>query len=173
MSKEDLSKDQHKPILVSACLLGLPTRYDGRTKRSQAVLDYLHREKLTPVPVCPEQLAGMPTPRLKTFFQSGDGQAVLTGSGAAVSETGQPMNEVFCRGAHLTLEIARLSDCRRALLKEGSPSCGVHRVSLGDKKVSGMGVTSALLINSGLDVMSEEDIKDKKQFQQGLSGEKG
>lgn len=158
MSKEDLSETSCKPILVSACLLGLPTRYDGETKRSQAVIDYLQRENLTPVPVCPEQLAGMTTPRDKTFFQSGDGTAVLAGTGEAVSENGKSMNEIFCRGAKLTLEIARLSGCRRALLKERSPSCGVHNVYLLDNKVPGVGVTSALLIHAGLDVFSEEDL---------------
>lgn len=159
MDKEQPPEVSGETILVSACLLGLPTRYDGKSKRSQDVLDYLQREKLIPVPVCPEQLAGMTTPRNKTFFRSGDGRAVLAGTGEAVSETGQLMNVTFCQGAKLTLEIARLSGCRRALLKEGSPSCGVHRVYLGEDQVAGVGVTSALLLNSGLDVISEEDLK--------------
>ena len=159
MDKEETPKKSGETILVSACLLGLPTRYDGKAKRSQDVLDYLQRENLTPIPVCPEQLAGMTTPRDKTFFLSGDGRAVLAGNGEAVSENGRSMNAIFCRGAKMTLEIARLSGCRRALLKEGSPSCGVHRVYLGEDKVAGMGVTSALLISSDLDVISEEDLK--------------
>lgn len=159
MDKEETFKTSGETILVSACLLGLPTRYDGKAKRSQEVLDYLQRENLTPIPVCPEQLAGMTTPRDKTFFQSGDGRAVLAGNGEAVSENGRSMNAIFCRGAKMTREIARLSGCRRALLKEGSPSCGVHRVYLGEDKVAGVGVTSALLMNSDLDVMSEEDLK--------------
>lgn len=158
MDKEETPKTSGETILVSACLLGLPTRYDGKAKRSQDVLDYLQRENLTPIPVCPEQLAGMTTPRDKTFFQSGDGQAVLAGNGEAVSENGRSMNAIFCRGAKMTLEIARLSGCRRALLKEGSPSCGVHRVYLGEDKVAGVGVTSALLMNSDLAVISEEDL---------------
>lgn len=158
MDKEETPKTSGETILVSACLLGLPTRYDGKAKRSQDVLDYLQRENLTPIPVCPEQLAGMTTPRDKTFFLSGDGRAVLAGNGEAVSENGRSMNAIFCRGAKMTLEIARLSGCRRALLKEGSPSCGVHRVYLGEDKVAGVGVTSALLHNSGIDIISEEDI---------------
>jgi uncharacterized protein YbbK (DUF523 family) len=159
MDKEELSQKNGETILVSACLLGLPTRYDGKAKRSQDVLDYLQREKLTPIPVCPEQLAGMATPRNKTFFKSGDGRAVLAGNGEAVSEDGRSMNAIFCRGAKMTLEIARLSGCRRALLKEGSPSCGVNRVYLREDKVPGVGITCALLLNSGMDVISEEDIK--------------
>ena len=147
-----------KPILVSACLLGLPTRYDGKAKRSQAVIDYLQKENLLPIPVCPEQLAGMTTPREKTFFQSGDGHTVLNGDGHVVSETGQAMNDVFCRGARVTLQVARLCNCRRALLKERSPSCGVHEIYRGESKVSGSGVTTALLIKEGIEVFSEQDI---------------
>lgn len=147
-----------KPILVSACLLGLPTRYDGKTRRSQTVIDYLQREDLVPIPVCPEQLAGMTTPRDKTFFVSGDGYDVLADNGQVISERGQPMNDVFCRGAKLVLQIARLSNCRQVLFKERSPSCGVHEIYRGNERVQGVGVTTALLINAGLDVISEEDL---------------
>jgi len=158
MAKEQPSAGKPRTILVSACLLGLPTRYDGKTKLSQRVIDYLQREDLLPIPICPEQLAGMSTPREKTFFHSGNGQDVLAGSGKVVSASGQPMNEVFCRGAKLALKIARLSDCHHALLKERSPSCGVHQIYLGEECVTGTGVTTALLINEGLEVISEEDL---------------
>jgi len=154
------STRQGEPILVSACLLGLPTRYDGHAKRSQKVLDYLSRHNLVPIPVCPEQLAGLTTPRAKTCFAEGDGQAVLTGTGRVVAESGQEMNEVFCRGARMTLQIARLSRCRQALLKERSPSCGVHLIYLGDQRVAGTGVTAALLQNEGLTIFSEDALED-------------
>jgi len=146
------------PILVSACLLGLPTRYDGKAKRSQAVLDYLKHEQLLPVPVCPEQLAGLSTPRDKTYFHSGNGQAVLAGDGQVVSADGRSMNAIFCRGAQVTLQLARVTGCRRALLKERSPSCGVHQVYRGEQRTAGTGVTTALLIESGIEVISEEDL---------------
>ena len=158
MGKEHHSIETRKPILVSACLLGLPTRYDGKAKHSQAVIDYLQREKLLPIPVCPEQLAGMTTPRDKTFFASGAGHDVLADKGQVVSMTGQSMNEVFCRGAKLVLQIARLSGCQSALLKERSPSCGVHQIYQGQKQVQGAGVTTALLVNAGISVISEEDL---------------
>lgn len=157
MSRE--SANGHKePILVSACLLGLATRYDGKTKRSKAVLEYLQREDLLPIPVCPEQLAGMSTPREKTFFKSGSGLDVLAGEGYVVSESGESMNGIFCRGASMVLQIGQLSNCRRALLKERSPSCGVHLVYRGEVRVPGIGVTTALLIKEGFEVFSEEDL---------------
>ena len=158
MSLGSSATGHKKPILVSACLLGLATRYDGKAKRSQAVMDYLQRENLLPIPVCPEQLAGMSTPREKTFFQSGSGREVLAGEGHAVSESGESMNEVFCRGAWMVLQIGLLSHCRRALLKERSPSCGVHQVYLGEAKTPGTGVTTALLIEKGFEILSEEDL---------------
>lgn len=146
------------PILVSACLLGLLTRYDGRTKRNQAVIDFLSANNLIAVPVCPEQLAGLPTPREATRFSHGDGCAVLAGTGQVVSATGQPMNEVFCRGARETLKVARLTGCRHAILKERSPSCGVGQIDRNGTTVAGSGVTSALLKESGLAVFSEEGL---------------
>jgi uncharacterized protein YbbK (DUF523 family) len=150
---------RQQPILVSACLLGLPTRYDGQAKRSQAVIDCLRRDRLLPIPVCPEQLAGLTTPREKTFFLTGDGHAVMNGTGRVISAQGRPMNEAFQRGARLTLQVARLCGCRRALLKERSPSCGVHRIYRGGELVPGAGVTSALLIEAGIEVLSEEDLR--------------
>lgn len=147
-----------EPILVSACLLGLPTRYDGTSKRSRMVIDFLQRENLLPVPICPEQLAGLATPREKTFFKSGCGLDVLAGTGEVVSETGLAMNEVFCRGAKMSLLIGRVSNCRRALLKERSPSCGVHLIYRGEDRVPGTGVTTALLIQEGFEVFSEDDL---------------
>lgn len=145
-------------ILVSACLLGLPTRYDGGSKRDQAVIDYLQRENLIPIPVCPEQLAGLPTPRSRTFFIAGDGHDVLAGSGRVASEHGVEMNEAFCRGARLTLQLADACGCRHALFKERSPSCGVHRIHRNGALVPGSGITAALLQAEGLEVISEEDL---------------
>lgn len=147
-----------EPILVSACLLGLHTRYDGAGKRNQAVIDWLEHEGLLPVPVCPEQLAGLPTPRKKTRFRLGDGHAVIAGSGEVVTFDGQSMNEPFLRGARETLKIARLTGCRRALLKERSPSCGVHLIHRNDEIVEGVGIAAALLIEAGLVVYSEADL---------------
>lgn len=146
------------PILVSACLLGLHTRYDGASKRNGRVLRFIREQGLIPIPVCPEQLAGLPTPRPATRFTCGDGAAVLDGSGAVMNGEGSLVNETFLRGATETLQIARLAGCTRALLKERSPSCGVHQVYLGEQIVAGQGVTAALLTRNGIDVFSEEDV---------------
>ncbi|OEU63621.1 MAG: hypothetical protein BA870_01265 [Desulfuromonadales bacterium C00003094] len=147
-----------KPILVSACLLGLPTRYDGKHKDNDPVRKHLKIKGLQPIPVCPEQLAGLPTPRLRCWFETGDGEGVLAGQGRLVRSDGTEMNHSFIQGAEITLEIARLTGCRSALLKEGSPSCGVGRIYRLQQSVSGQGVATALLRRNGLQVYGEEDI---------------
>lgn len=146
------------PILVSACLLGIACRYDGRSKHNPAVLAWLEKHDLTPIPVCPEQLAGLPTPRPASRFAAGDGHAVLSGHGQVVTYGGQPLNDVFIKGAEQALAIARRCGCRAALLKERSPSCGVLQVDCNGGLVPGQGVTTARLRNAGLDVFSEEQL---------------
>jgi len=150
--------EARRPVLVSACLLGLPTRYDGQSKHSAEVLAYLDREQLLAVPVCPEQLAGLPTPREKTCFRKGTGMDVLADGGEVVSGSGKVMNEIFLHGARLTLAIARLTGCTLAILKERSPSCGVHQICREQGPTAGEGVTTALLVREGLTVFSEEDL---------------
>lgn len=147
-----------RPILVSACLLGLLTRYDGATKRNEKVLRFIREKGLIPIPVCPEQLAGLPTPRPATRFSRGDGTAVLDGTGTVKNAEDAVVNELFLRGAIETMKMARLAGCTEALLKERSPSCGVHQVYLEDQVIAGQGVTAALLARNGLKIFSEEDV---------------
>lgn len=147
-----------RPILVSACLLGLNTRYDGTARQNQRVLTFLRDKGFLPIPVCPEQLAGLPTPRPPVRFTRGGGDAVLDGEGEVATEDGRTLNAAFLNGAAATLQIARLTGCGDALLKERSPSCGVHQVVLGEGTVAGRGVTAALLARNGLRLRSEEDL---------------
>lgn len=147
-----------RSILVSACLLGINTRYDLRTRRDERVLRWLAREELVPVPVCPEQLAGLPTPRPPCQFTAGDGADILDGRKGLFTAAGEDRGEVFRCGAAETLKIARICDCRSALLKERSPSCGRHFVHRNGQVVRGQGVACALLLREGFEVLSEEDI---------------
>jgi uncharacterized protein YbbK (DUF523 family) len=147
-----------RPILVSACLLGLLTRYDGASKRHEPAMRFIREQGLIPIPVCPEQLAGLPTPRPSTRFSCGDGAAVLDGTGSVLNANGTVVNDTFLHGAIETMKIARLAGCTLALLKERSPSCGVHQVYLEDRIVAGQGVTAALLTRNGIHVLSEDDL---------------
>jgi len=150
--------DPPQPVLVSACLLGLATRYDGQSKTNAQVLAYLRARNLLPIPVCPEQLGGLATPRPPARFHSGDGEALWLGQGELVNQEGKSLNAAFKRGAEETLRIAQLTGCRAALLKERSPSCGVHRIHRREGLVSGSGVAAALLRRAGLTLISNEDL---------------
>lgn len=138
------------PVIVSACLLGLRTRYDGKDAFSMEAVTIL--EGRVVVPVCPEQLGGLPTPRARAEIISGDGVCVLAGTADVIDETGADVTLKFVKGAMDTLQIARLSGAREAYLKEKSPSCGSSIICRGTACVSGMGVTAALLMKEGIAV---------------------
>lgn len=147
--------------LVSACLLGFRTRYDGTaanlTPETEAKVRRLLLEGRA-VPICPEQIAGLPTPRPMIEFRGGDGVAVLSGNARAVSATGEDCTAVLRKGAEEVLRIARLYDIRAAIFKDGSPSCGVSYVYIEGKASGGQGVTTAVLIRAGLEVKTVDSI---------------
>lgn len=124
--------------LVSACLVGLCTRYDGRTKESPECLNTLKNGIW--IPVCPEQLGGLPTPREAADIAGGDGFAVLAGRARVLTRSGVDLTEEFIRGAEQVLRIARSQHVAGVFLKARSPSCAVHGT---------IGVTAALLRAGG------------------------
>lgn len=137
-------------ILVSACLLGVCCRYDGASKPNQAVLNLMERHTL--VPVCPEQLGGLATPRPPAERQ---GSAVRTQAGTDVSEQ-------YRRGAEETLRLCRIYGCEVAVLKERSPSCGsgtVYNGTFSGVLTDGDGVTAELLKVNGIQVYGESELE--------------
>ena len=138
------------PILVSACLLGVPCRYDGASKPVPAVLALRERYEL--IPVCPEVLGGLPTPRTPSEIV---GERVLMQSGRDVTEN-------YRRGAQEALRIAIENGCTSAILKEKSPSCGsgaVYDGSFSKKLIIGDGITAALLTAHGIRVLGEGEVE--------------
>ncbi len=121
--------------LVSSCLIGLCTRYDGCSKPDTSCLEAL--QNLHYIPVCPEQLGGLPTPRSAADLTGGDGMDVLQGRACVINREGIDVSKQFIAGAHGVLRIALAQDIKLALLKAGSPSCGLTPVT---------GVTAALLL---------------------------
>ncbi len=146
------------PILVSSCLLGLKTRYDGTDNFCQAVIDYIETNQLTPIPICPEQLAGLSTPRPKCWFNHGDGATVLSGNGILIDENGQNLTTVFLHGAEECLKIAKITHCKMAILQQRSPSCGSQKIYLNEELVEGVGITTAILRKNGLNVFSDDNL---------------
>ncbi|MBQ7777963.1 MAG: DUF523 domain-containing protein [Oscillibacter sp.] len=138
-------------ILVSACLLGVRCRYDGASKPNETVLRL--RKHHTLIPVCPEQLGGLATPRPPAERQ---GAAVRTQSGVDVTEQ-------YRKGAEEALRLCRLYGCEAAVLKERSPSCGsgaVYDGSFSGVLTTGDGVTAELLAAHGIPVYGESRLDE-------------
>lgn len=133
-------------LLISACLLGCRCRYDGASKPQPWIAALAERHEL--VPVCPEQMGGLATPRPPAERQ---GDRVVTKEGADVTAQ-------YRRGAEEALRLCRLFDCQAALLKERSPSCGCGSVYDGTFTgvlTAGDGVTAELLRAEGVPVYGE------------------
>jgi len=142
-----------KIVLVSACLLGQKTRYDGKDATNSSLIDLIRSNEIIPIPVCPEQLGGLPTPREPCWFIGGDGNDVLENKAKVIGiKSKMDFTQNFVKGARLTLELAKLLNIRQAYFKENSPSCGVKYVWINGEKRAGTGVTTALLKNHGIDV---------------------
>ncbi|TKB23808.1 DUF523 domain-containing protein [Desulfopila sp. IMCC35006] len=129
----------NSPCLVSACLLGLCTRYDGRAKTDHQCLAAITGTIC--IPVCPEQLGGLPTPREAADIVGGDGTSVLAGTAGVLTKSGIDLTAEFIRGAEQVLQIATSQNVRRAFLKARSPSCAI---------TGKIGVTAALLRSAGI-----------------------
>jgi uncharacterized protein YbbK (DUF523 family) len=136
-------------ILVSACLLGVDCRYCGTGLLNEKVTKLKDKHNL--IPVCPEQLGGLTTPR----------NPVELVNGLALDKNGNDYTKQFLKGAEETLKIAELLDCTTAILKSNSPSCGFGKIHDGNFEgslVEGSGFTAAMLEEKGIKVMTENDI---------------
>lgn len=135
-------------ILVSACLLGACCRYDGGSKPCEKILALKDRHEL--IPLCPEQLGGLPTPRPPAEIR---GNRVVTRQGADVTGAYQ-------KGAEETARLCALLRCDLAILKARSPSCGhgqVYDGTFSGALTAGDGITARLLLVRGVPVLTEED----------------
>lgn len=149
-------------VLVSACLLGRPVRYNGSAKTLEdALLDRWISEGRV-VSVCPEVMAGLPTPRPPAEIANGaSGSAVIEQDGRIIEVDGKDVTEAYLAGARIALEHAARHDCRYALLTDGSPSCGgsfIYDGSFEGRRIDGEGVTAALLRQHGIAVFSQGEI---------------
>jgi uncharacterized protein YbbK (DUF523 family) len=148
-----------KTYLVSACLFGICTRYDGGHNRNEGVLQFCAGHSC--IPVCPEQLGGLSTPRLAAEIVNGDGCDVLDQKCLVVDRSGADVTYAFRFGAEQVLQLARLFHAYGAVLKSRSPSCGlgiIHDGTFYGSYRAGDGVAAALLKRHGYRVFSELDL---------------
>lgn len=137
-------------ILVSACLLGVFCRYDGKARLNEAVAAL--REKHELVPFCPEIYGGLPTPR--------DPAEIL--DGRVVTSRGNDVTAQYEKGAQEAVRLAQMMGCELAILQDRSPSCGVGSVHNGlfdGGLVDGDGVAAGRLREAGIAVLRASDVE--------------
>lgn len=148
-------------ILVSACLLGERVRYDGGDCRQSGLLAQWQRQGRL-ISICPEVAGGLPTPRPPAEIVSGCANSILCGDGCVQRQNGDDVTDAFVDGAERALALCMKQQISFAILKEGSPSCGVSRVNDGGFsgiKIDGEGVTARLLRRHGIAVFSELEVE--------------
>jgi len=149
-------------VMVSACLAGVRCVYDGSHKRREELALLAQQKKA--VLFCPEQLAGFQVPHEPSEIRGGDGRDVLAGKARVAGHSGQDVTDAFLRGAQASLALARQHNIRRAVLKARSPSCGCGRIYDGSftrRLRDGDGVTTALLKQNGVEVVTDEEYLTK------------
>jgi uncharacterized protein YbbK (DUF523 family) len=146
-------------ILVSACLVGVDCKYNGGNNNNDNVLEYIKDKSY--IIVCPEQLGGLPTPRIPSEIVNGEGIDVINEKARVMNKEGKDVSSNFIKGAYETLKIAKLYNCKKAILKSKSPSCGnkhIYDGSFEGNIKNGMGVTASILTKEGIKVVNENEI---------------
>lgn len=145
-------------ILVSACLCGINCKYSGGNNETAWVKKLYDEGKA--VTICPECLGEMSIPRPPDEIIGGTGSDVLSGKAKVTDKNKIDSTDKFIKGACLSLEIAKKNNVKLAILKSRSPSCGCGKIydgSFSGKTIDGNGVTSQLLINNNIKIITEED----------------
>ena len=145
--------------LVSACLIGIKCAYYGKSRTNRDLLALFQRGEL--IPVCPEQLGGLTTPRLEAEIYGGTGKNVIEKKAKVIEKDGTDVTQHFIRGAYEVLYIAKKIGIKEAILKARGPSCGCGRIydgTFSGTLVDGDGVTTALLKMYGIQVKSTEEV---------------
>ncbi len=137
-------------ILLSACLAGIPCRYDGSAAPEPMAVKLFQAGE--GIALCPEELGGLPTPRPDAEFCGGAGEDVLDGKAQILRGNGEDVTECFIAGAGAVLRIVKDLGLSEAVFKARSPACGRGKVYCGGKLVTGNGVCTALLLRHGCKV---------------------
>lgn len=144
-------------IIVSSCLMGCCCRYDEKDNLKPEIAKLVQEGK--GIPICPEQAGGLSTPRPPAEIVGGNGFDVLDGKARVIDINGKDVTQQFIKGARETLKMAQLVGASSAILKQRSPSCGSKEIydgSFSHKPIPGMGVTAALLMRNGINVLDEQ-----------------
>lgn len=139
-------------ILISACLLGVDCKYNGSNNKLDDEIINLLKEKYNLIPVCPEIMGGMPTPR----------NPIEIKDGKVFDYDGEEFTKEFEKGSEEVLKLAKLYNSSIAILKENSPSCGSNYIydgTFNHQKIKGMGFTALKLSKENIKLFNEENVK--------------
>lgn len=148
------------PVLISSCLIGIACRYNSSHSLVEEIVK--KAQELQFIPICPEQLGGLPTPRAPSKIVKGDGKGVNAGHARVINSLGEDVTAAFIKGAQETLKLARIIGAKKAILKDKSPSCGLNTPYCETDTGYGLGVTAALLLSAGIEIVEinpEEKIR--------------
>jgi uncharacterized protein YbbK (DUF523 family) len=159
---------KNKVVLISSCLLGVNCNYKGEASSAwQEGLDVFIARAVADgwffLPVCPEQLGGLPSPRIPAELEA-SADKVFSGNGRIVNKSGQDVTDNFIKGAREALRLAEVYQAPYAILKSKSPSCGVHQVydgSFAGRLIAGRGLTAELFAKAGIGLVDEKEILRK------------
>lgn len=154
---------KQKPILVSACLLGINCKYDGKSKHCKKAIELFKKGKA--IPICPEQLGGLPTPRTPQEIQNGDGSKVLDGKVKVKNKKGKDVTPQFVRGAKEALKIAKMTKAKKFIGKSKSPSCGCGKTydgTFSGTLIKADGVTTALFKRNRIEVITDKELEKEE-----------
>lgn len=149
--------------IVSACLCGVNCKYSGKNNLNETCLRLFREGKA--ILICPEQLGGLCTPRNPAELNS-SAEDVFDGKGKVIDNKGNDVTKQFVDGAREALNIAREAGITKAILKEGSPSCGCNFVydgTFSGNKIEGKGLTAHLFEQDGITIFSDEDIESNDE----------
>lgn len=139
-------------VLISACLLGVDCKYNGSNNKLDDEIIHSLKEKYNLIPVCPEIMGGMPTPR----------NPVEISDGKVFDYDGEEFTKEFEKGSEEVVKLAKLYDATIATLKENSPSCGSNYIydgTFNHQKIKGMGIAAHKLSKENIKLFSEENVK--------------
>lgn len=145
-------------VLVSACLLGLNTRYDGTNTKDNKVIDYLKDKDIEFYPLCAEQLGGLCTPREPSEIEPGyTAKDVINGKAKVYNKVGEDVTEEFVSGAKLVLDFCKRFNITHAILQDRSPSCGYSKVYDGTFEcnlIDGNGILTEMLKENDIEILT-------------------
>jgi uncharacterized protein YbbK (DUF523 family) len=139
-----MSQNKNPSFMCSACLIGIACRYDGLSKPNQDIIDLSKIKKV--IPVCPEQLGGLSTPRKKNEIRHDK----------VFREDGKDVTSAFLKGAKKVLAIAKENNVKQAYFKSKSPACGCGKIYDGTftkTLIEGDGFSTRLLKANGIEVL--------------------